>query len=1162
MFASLDGRTPEGSPEETLNVRVSTGSIVSRYGFENLASPPHATFEALGFDYLQGYDDSYVSQKEFLLCALVNATRKPYSVNPTTAARTEITNGASAVSLEDTEHFAFVFGGVAYIVAPSGTVTLYSHEIGNNASFATVQNTSYTPAPSDPELTITVGNPQDIALHDAGDTYTYTSNDTFPSGTVTDSFSAEGDLELSGPSNDASQFGGYFQVQQEFASAKDISGADYFYVTIEAGPYLRYFTQTTQLPEFKIGGVWVSVTDAKFFFTGSDVGERNFSNSPARTATWVIYARGMTLTAVQGVRFRFNCKPNRGGTSPSHFDFATVSPLRQGGYYLEQDGTGKRLWDSSLVGDGVTYGIRFTDGGSTVSSIKQRTITAEQAQGFDASTFSCPAGAIIRLESSAPVSPYDRTQFLRLDESVSPAEWKELGTVTSAPFYFQDQKIETEIPGLSTITTGTAPDPAPGFTTQGLKNGFAYKGWVIWLFKGGKTNVRHSEVGNPLSLRAEDGNYDPDDLTQPADYSLADDFADEPVGGVQAGQFAIILGQKAAYSQGGDAPIEMTPCRQIPGSMGCAGPRAFCRFRPGSGEYGVAYMDNAWNVWMVFGNATFQGDSAVKPVELSADCRGFFKRFLFDEQKGEFGLTDASRVRMYVDETDGSLWVRLGKRAMVYRPQDPVNGFQGWEPYEYAANNPPGESSVSACIGPSATSATISEVNRSGDLSWSLIGNALQSDDLRALAGPFDPGEDTQVLRVASLIPSPIVPPDAVLTSIEMRVEDSVSSAVEYALPIVSDKAQVRLSGSDYGSDQSGWTVSTTDTSRTIAITLGSITAASVNAGNLALDLGYKTPITADHNTSGNWSFSVSPSGTTNTTGAPGATVTNAKVVTATYIGPGSPPDHVWVSLASTTTVGPTYIGTPPTPAQNWSGTATADNGLDTTATGQIEAPTIDYPGSITASGSKIVKINLTAGTGTYTVNQQGSMSVSGTGFDAINVSGSVTPTFQAWAAQSVRVDSVLLKVCYTLTQSIAGQDFGIGWEYFAVTPQGKLWGVRTSGHIDSFERDGTGDPITGTNIDGGRTMPTGKFQFVLDSEPIRLNHLAVQFEGPTTLGVSAKSERTAFTSRTISGGRSVQFPTTIQGEKVTCRLDIPENFSARSLTAWVTPLSRQLRQR
>lgn len=1141
MFSSLDGRTPEGSPEETLNVRVSTGSIVSRYGFENLASPLHSTFEALGFDYLQGYNDSYVSQKEFLLCALVNASRKPYSVNPTTAVATEITNGGTAVSLEDTEHFAFVFGGTAYIVAPSGTVTLYSHEIGTNTSWVTVQNTSYTPAPNDPELTITVAEPSQLFGFTASDTWTYpVTTDSHTSISASYPTGEPGAVLFSGSDNDNGRVG-ETRFQCVFGASVNWTQSDYIFVKVRAESDINFLSPVSTPFQLRISGTWTNATATKFYLSG-------------REAVYVVYIKGMTLTAVEGVRFFLAYKPTRSTQSPASQPICTVEPIKGGGTYLEATTSGKLLWDTTLDGNGITYGVRYFDGTSLYSSIKQGSITAVQAQGFRPESYTSRVGAIITLSAPEPQSPYTQTQFLRLDESVSPPVWKILSTVTASPWTQRDTKQEYEVPALTTAATGSSPVPAPGFTTQGLKNGFAYKGWVIWLFKGGRTNVRHSEVGNPLSLRDDSAAYDPDDLTQPADYSLADDFADEPVGGVQAGQFAVILGQKAVYSQAGDAPIEMTPCRQIPGSMGCAGPRAFTRFRPGSGEYGVAYMDNAWNVWMVFGNSAYAGDSAVRPVELSADCRGFFKRFLYEEQKGEFSLTDASRVRMYVDETDGSLWVRLGKRAMVYRPQDPVNGFQGWEPYEYAANNPPGESSVSACIGPSATSAAISEVNRSGDLSWSLIGNALQSDDLRASAGSFAAGQDTQVLRVASLIPSPLIPADATLTSIQIYVEDSVSSTAVNALPIVSDKAQVRLSGSDYGSDQSGWAPPTTDTARALAVTLGSITAANVNSGLLGLDLGYKTSITADHNTAGNWNISVSPAPITDGPNGFPVSRTTIFTISATYTGPGSPPPSVNVSVQSDCVLAVDgSLG-----AGNYPIIISVDNGIGDTDT--LNAMSADNP-SVTANSTTTLNIPLTAGTGTRQVTLVATSS--GTTFDVVGtIDQAVTASFTSWASQTVRVDSVLLKVCYTLNQSIPGQEFGIGWEYFAATPQGRLWGVRTSGHIDSFERDSLGEPIDGENIDGGREMPTGKFQFVLDSEPMRLNHLAVQFTGPTTLGVAAKSERTAFDIRTITGGRSVQFPVTIQGEKITCRLDIPENFSARSLTAWVTPLSRQLRQR
>ena len=1132
------------------NLRLDGFSYKPRYGYSEVAanpvSPATNPYAIHGLEYVVKSNGT----AEFLSVETHNTDTYPYSINPSTFARTQI--GTNTVATGD---WVFTsFGDNAYAINPGGVKTVYRHEIGNNSSFTALEDSAYTPPAANPNLTITLAEPANLSVWDATDTITYVNSNAYAPGTINETFNSDGSILLNGPSTDGGgAAGGYLEITQLFAVAKDFTGADYLYLNLTGETYLKYFTAQTTLPQVRIAGVWTNVTDAKWFRSTTE-----------KKATWVLYVRGMTLTAIEGLRFRMSCKPGRDGSGGASENFVTISPLKQGGYYLESTLSTQRLWDSSLVGNGITYGVRFTDGGVTVSSIEQETITAASARGFFADTYACPVGAIVRLECQAPQSPYNRVEFLRLDESVSPAEWKVMNTDTTEPFLYQDVNLESAIPALPTITTGSAPDPVPVFRTAGIRGAFPYKQSMIWLINSGSANIQISRVGDPEEL------YDPaatygNDLTQPAQYTLADNEGDRPVWGTQAGQLAFIIGEESAYAMYGDAPSTMTPSRQIPGSRGIAGVYAGTRMRPRTGQYGAAYADPNLNVWFVGALPQFDGDTAAMPVELSMPVRGRLKQFLFNEQKGEFPSLDIADVAVEFQEGESvsSLWVILGKRAAVYR-QDEAG--TGWEFYDYTLTTPPGSGTIQTCTAYTSSGAGVSTVNRTGwTEDWTTFGNALISDDSYAQAAMFT-DDITKYLRASTLAPSPLIPVSATLDEVRIRIEHSNTGRT----PVQQDAAYLLVSGVQQGGNQAvAGLVPETDTQVTYVYTPPfptGLNIANLNAGNIGFEMGYESKIAGHHNDPTHWTITTSPSGTTATTGAPNATVTNVKTVTVTYIGPGSPPPWVYVDLTSTVTVGPAYVGPPPTPATNWSGTANADNGLDTTNSGQIEAPTIDFPGSITATGSKVVKVTLSGSSGTYTVNQVGSMSVAGTGFDVISVSGSVTGVFSPYTASTLKVDAMEISACYTVTNSTPGATSGISWPRVAFSPNDIYLAGRSSGQLDLIEWDKrTGDYITGDNRDGGYPMPDWFWESIRmtwEGTTARLVGVQVNTVDPTDPFVcKAKIEGGSYVTGSSTGdvrARWVNFPVNQNGIQHTVRLEGDESLTGIDGIAYeYQPLSR-----
>lgn len=223
-----------------------------------------------------------------------------------------------------------------------------------------------------------------------------------------------------------------------------------------------------------------------------------------------------------------------------------------------------------------------------------------------------------------------------------------------------------------------------------------FKGWFVWLMKGGKQNVRHSKVGNPTSL-ANPLIDRTDDASRGADFTLSDNFGDEPFMGHQADDSLIILGNKGVYAQvsglvvvqdqsgfamTGFVPSTFSPPKRLAKAQPCAGRFASDRWSV-ENQAGVAYLDTEGNVWWVEVTANFDGENGYSMIELSKDIRG-----AIDAARSAQSLNDFSTARVLADIKKDSLWVILGKYAFVLRRPNLLSGVRLWEKYQYTNMTP------------------------------------------------------------------------------------------------------------------------------------------------------------------------------------------------------------------------------------------------------------------------------------------------------------------------------------------------------------------------------------------------------------------------------------------------------------------------------------------
>lgn len=259
--------------------------------------------------------------------------------------------------------------------------------------------------------------------------------------------------------------------------------------------------------------------------------------------------------------------------------------------------------------------------------------------------------------------------------SVSDGTWRRIVSQSDASTTYTLKMSFEELEALASYTVQP-------FKFESCIGAFACRGWMTWLYKGGNQNVRHSRTGDPEHQASESDPLTDDEAG--ATFSLAPDFGDEPVGtGFQVDQAIIVPGKVGVYGQTGPRPLDLTPFRKLPAAPGCISADACCRFRDDAGNQGVAYVDTSGlGVW--FARAS-EGDpdNWPKAIELTAAIRGQIKSFLVDGQSTLTPAPSLSDIQLVYDETEDTLLLCLGARAVELRRPSLVDGKRGWHPYRF-----------------------------------------------------------------------------------------------------------------------------------------------------------------------------------------------------------------------------------------------------------------------------------------------------------------------------------------------------------------------------------------------------------------------------------------------------------------------------------------------
>jgi hypothetical protein len=1058
VVAVLDGSAELKNPFDVQNLRLQGYDYWMRYGYTTIQAKQTNFAEngIYGLGWAQGVsqtsaETSPTAKEEFITIEDVGspAVIRPYLRNATTLAPTQI---GTDTLVSGKWNFAS-YNDYVYAINPGAVKTVYKHLIGETTgtnAWINVQDSSYTNTTGG--ITNIITNAPTLRPWNASDTFTATAVTNL--GTPI-SFAAPsgGTITASAPSSNDNGNQGGIRIQCTFSANVDVTKNDYIAIRVKlpttGGAFYNfqnfYSVPNSDKPVLRFNGV------------DQNPEYRLYVNEDQSELVIFMYVKGFAdRDKLERVTFSAIASVNQ---SNSTIPVLVIQPFEQGGVYLNATTSGKRLWDSFdiTVLDGSASGVNYATRYKTGASYSIATIV--NASKVNMTGYQLPPspyfGGRLTLSGTQNTS-WTEIEFLRQQVG---GTWKILATKLNSGTDFQviDTYQEHELTALTTATgvTGTAPSPTPTFRTAGIVGAFPYKQSMVWLVNQTYQNLQFSRVGDPLELYDSTRSYDDQDVTIPAQYTLADDQADVPVWGTQAGVSAFIIGKYAAYAMVGDYPRNMSPSRQIPGSRGIVGYYAGTRFRSSEGVWGAAYADTDLNIWLVNSVPVFIEDASAKPQEISLPIRGKIKDYLFTEQKLIITNLDITETKLMFEEETSSLWVMLGKRVAVFRQDMTGNG---WELYDYTLIS---TGTVNTCTTYFTDSATATQANPGNDSGWTNVGLPFSSDDAYCVSGTIPKGNnrETHYLRCFGYMPTPMLPAGATITSIKFNVEDSkvgdLGVTNVHAQPIQTS------GGSSLGTNQAtSRSLLTTDVTENFTSSALQTTA-NLNSGLIGIDIKYRQEDwDANWDNPAHYTVVITPtSPQVKPVGAATPYITNY-TVTVTYTAGGAKPPYAFVNLTGQTTCSGDIVAT--------LGYGTTNNGLGGYAEGQIgtlAAVPPDPPVVYTISTNTTVrqKVTLTAGVGTYPVT----MTSTNEGLPPTkwNATHTLTGTFSEAVASYVKVDNVALQICYSVTSS----GTNVKWDRAVFSPNGKYIAMRSTGETDIIEKDfRNGLFIEGTNRDGG----------------------------------------------------------------------------------------------
>lgn len=659
VITALDPRgLPFTGAQGALNVRIDDRRLAVRYGFKNLVAI-QSNFSAFnGGNYVQGYSGS-TEKEEYITFEKYSGFVRAHS-RGTGTTPTEIKNGVTSVNLHDSDWLAVGFEANGYFINPNSS-NIYRHVLNDATSLTAIAapanpttNLTYRISYPSPTTGFTMRSWTGVLTADV----TYTGIGTSTGFAV----NSDGSITL-GMSSGSSAGAASFEIDMEaHLGNQDWTNNDVFGFTLQGEPgagvnpwsiaptsVVLTFTNDDGSPDaFVSANVTCTVVASQVGSQRSIYYIRAEFDKTGVRADW---------DNIKKVKVAFDVTANSGAK-------VRMSPWTLGGVRMRPPGSRAANQDGLIIGYSYIAGSFESGIAGDIFIPHAETDGVPPYPGIE--------GLGTHVELTATVSGDSAvTDFGFYTFDVVDQIWRRAGTQSDGDTTY-DYRITYKELHLLTEYSNITP-----FKTDGCMNAFSHRGSLVWLYNTGISNIRYSRVGDPE--KQESTLDQDDDLSRGETFTLADNLGDVPLGGISAGATVLIAGSLGIYSQLGEFPSQMSPTKKV-SNLGAANKFGLCKFTDDSGNPGMAYISPYGQVCFVPVNPGFAGDDGGKPIILSQAIEtGSFspQSFLRDGQS----LSDFSTARLGVDETTGTLWVVMGKRALKFCKN--AQGKRYWSPLEH-----------------------------------------------------------------------------------------------------------------------------------------------------------------------------------------------------------------------------------------------------------------------------------------------------------------------------------------------------------------------------------------------------------------------------------------------------------------------------------------------
>lgn len=665
---------PNNSSDE-LNVKHEDGRLQHRDGYD-FVTAKITDFQDFGMlQYVSGYDGSYVNQKEVLYSYTLNGTPDTYPVirrDATSAMGNSATLGTAAIALDS----AVAFDGTAYLYNATTPTAgyLYTHLVGTNGSLASVT------LPTKPSTSLVLSK---VVSYGGTDYTTYpnyngtgldptSASEIAVTGTATNTGSSLVNSSLIAIAHTANGSAGTQTVIMDLTGATAGKPDWYYNDCFAFHVYCKTSTTGSAYVKVDFSTLVVELYDENNALLPCD---EIIQKNPSRTDSWVIcryknktrsnWGNGSGTGKVRYIKYTYKTSAGNSGTAANNIVYFETPLI--GGSWLLPAGTDTKSEETWSFG--YTYRINYSGNESEIAGnidvAKKRLFSIYADDGTTESTVPY-ANLGCHLKLTHPASGESAVDKVRTYwKDYNSQTWQYITEVNDSTGYSYVRSNYNELIA-GTDWTRKIFDLAKPITCA-----TGFKGWVVWGYKDGYQNIKHSRVGEPL---AQESDTDlEDDLNRGATFTLADNMHDAPIAMHQAGDALVILGTYGVYVQWGDRPSNMTPPVKIQAESGIINPFASCMWSDDKGAPTVMYMDR--HRTGIYGVQLVPYQSG-KVVEITSGVRN---KFDWLTSSGTY----ASSVRLISNPEDNSLWVVCRTKAMVLRRPNLLDRKRAWEFYEY-----------------------------------------------------------------------------------------------------------------------------------------------------------------------------------------------------------------------------------------------------------------------------------------------------------------------------------------------------------------------------------------------------------------------------------------------------------------------------------------------